>query len=396
MLAMTTQELWTPGPATAALNIQAEKRLAAGSQEWIAFTELSSFPRFFADSSGPYLFDPDGRRYIDLYCGSGSVILGHGDPRQAEAVAGQAASGPSLSFRPVLEVELATRLHELIPGIERVMFFKTGSEACHGAINLAVQTTGRDTLLSIGYHGWIAPYAEILGRLESIRIEQCGWDLDEIERTVAKQRDSIAGIMVAPDPNIMNIDLYKGIEELARSVNAAFIMDEVKSGFRAAFPCVTTAYGLRPDIMIFSKAFANGYPLAVVGARSGLLDDPDTFPVFSTFAVEAISLRAAQAGLASLADGGYDRFERASRRLFSALSGTFAGASTKVVGTPTFFRLVVPDRDRAKLLARLLANAGVLWHPFDNVMVSAAHDGGDVIDIIDEAMRVSAAHLGLI
>src|SRR3990167_601445 len=118
---------WSPGTAMRSCIERAGRLLAPGSQEWLNFLPPDRFPRFFSHGRGPFLFDVDGRRYTDLYCASGALILGHGDPVQAEALADRSSFGATVSFRSTLEIELASWFRERLPFAERTVFFKTGS-----------------------------------------------------------------------------------------------------------------------------------------------------------------------------------------------------------------------------------------------------------------------------
>lgn len=370
---------WVPGEASARVAMAASRRLAPGSQEWNSFLPLERFPQFFERARGAQLWDPDGRRYVDCYGGGGAVILGHGDETQLAAMTPYLASGASVAFRHPLEVAVAEWLSDRLPFVDRVLFFKTGSEAVHAALAVALRGTSRRTIVSLGYHGWLPPFPTGWLPVPSITVLEPGWDLDTVRRVIADREDDVAALVVSPEPSIPDPDFYRALQSEARRVGARLVMDEVKSGFRYAFPCVSAVAALEPDLIVLSKAMANGFPIAVVGAGPGLLDSRRSFEVFSTFAGEIVSLAAARACLDQLANGAYARFERAAATIASALGDVFRSTSVGLMGRPVAMRLTFPSSEVGAEFASRLAAAGVVLHPRDVLNVTAAHDDESVV-----------------
>jgi glutamate-1-semialdehyde 2,1-aminomutase len=387
-------DLWQPGPRMAAL-VRTASSLAPGSQDWSAFLSPELFPQYFLRGEGPRLVDVDERSYLDVYGGAGSVILGHGASEQVRAVAVQLNHGAQVSFRHPVERELAAWLSSRIPFARRVLFFKTGSEACQAAVRAALQNGERRALISVGYHGWLPPYEDGWPRTE-LTVIRCGWDLAQIQAAAAQHGAGIGAIVVSPRAATMDPAFYRGCQEVARDTGAAFVMDEVQTGFRAAFPCWSVACGLTPDLVILSKAIANGFPLAVLAGSESLLGDAEALSVFSTFAAETIGMVAARSCLLALEGGMYQRFERAATSIHLALEQMFSGQRPiRVVGGPTFFRLAIEDREQALLFVRRLAHRGVLLHPSDNFILSAAFDDPDVQGALLAALADAARASGL-
>jgi glutamate-1-semialdehyde aminotransferase len=370
---------WVPGEASAEVARAAARHLSPGSQEWTTFLPLERFPQFFERSRGAWLWDPDGRRYVDCYGGGGAVILGHGNEAQLEAMAPYLSSGASVSFRHPIEITIARWLSERLPFVDRVLFFKTGSEAVHAALAIALGGTRRRTIMSLGYHGWLPPFPTSWLTTPAITVREPDWDLEAVRHVIADCEDDLAALVVSPEPSVPDPDFYRALQAEARRVGARLIMDEVKSGFRYAFPCVSAAAGLDPDLIVLSKAIANGFPIAVVGAGAGLIEDADSFPVFSTFAGEIVSLAAAHACLNELANGAYARFERAAATIAAALADVFEATSVRLVGRPAAMRLAFPSSEVGTEFARRLAAAGVICHPRDVFNVTAAHDDDSIV-----------------
>jgi glutamate-1-semialdehyde aminotransferase len=361
--------------------------LAPGAQSWHGIPVSSGVDPVFSTAAGSRVAR-GGRSWLDLYCGSGTVILGHAHPRQRAAVSAALANGATVSLRHPLEPALARRLVELVGGERLVAFFKTGSEAMHAALMTAVRATGRDVILTTGYHGWLAPLGggPTLG-LEVVRLD---WGSGALEEEVAELAGRAACLVISATPDMPAAGTVRSSVEAARRRGALIVADEVKSGFRRAYPTVSQAeLGIEPDLLVLSKAMANGFPLsALLGARE-LLGDPDVFSIFSTYASELLSFAAAHACLDELADGAYGRFAERSTALRDGLAAAGQGLGVRVVGVPTFFRLELPEAAAPGALCQALWERGLLFHPLDEVLVSAAHTSAD----IDEACAMFAEAL---
>jgi glutamate-1-semialdehyde 2,1-aminomutase len=177
--------------------------------------------------------------------------------------------------------------------------------------------------------------------------------------------------------------------QAARSGGAAVIFDEVKAGFRYAYPTVSAELGIEADLTVVSKAMANGFPIAAL-LGSDLLATVETFSIYSTFASEIVSETAALACLEILAEGGYEEFAQNSATLFRELAAIGAPFGVGICGVPTFFRLDLPDYLNADDLCRGLYKHGILYHPLDQVLVTADHGPG----VIDQVCVAFEATLG--
>lgn len=347
--------------------------LVPGAQDYLRISDHPEFPRFFTDAQGAFLTGENGQHYLDLYLGSGAVILGHGNPAQITAVRDALQHGATVSLRHPVEIAVAEHLKQMIPLIERVMFFKTGSECVHMALQTALRTTGRTSIISLGYHGWVFPFNWPVNEQVKNRLYTPLWDLEEVKACASEAGQNLAAIIVSPSPHMTDPAFYQAVNAIAHAQNALFIMDEVKSGFRWHFPCVSTAWGLTPDLLLLSKAIANGFPLAALAGRNAILGNRDIVSVFSTYASENVSLTASLVVLEQLQHGGYEQFAQTSYKLFELLTDGFSGTPIRVTGCPTFFRLELSDAFNKADTAMAMAHRGVLFHPKDEVLVSMAH-----------------------
>lgn len=352
-------------------------RLAPGSQNWHQFPISAGVPAFFASARGAFVREPGGRELIDLYCGSGAVILGHAHPGQIAAVRSALDSGATVSLRHPVEAELAHTLVDLCPGATHAAFFKTGSEAVHAAITAAIRASGRRVVMTTTYHGWLMPLGEFRD-LGGCWIEPLDWTSTDLAAQVAAIAATAACLVVSPTPDMPAGDQVRAIVDAARAGGAFVIFDEVKSGFRYAYPTASASWDMRPDLTVVSKGIGNGFPIAAV-LGGALLADADQFSVYSTYASEIVSITAAVACLGALADGGWETFAANSTALHQRLGDLGEKYGVGVRGASTFFRLELPDTINPDELCRGLYDRGVLYHPLDQVLVSAAH-GPDVID----------------
>src|SRR5437870_5599518 len=148
-------EGWMAGPRSISCIDLAREALIPGSQEFLNFLPDAQFPRWIDRAAGPLVWDADGREYIDLYCSSGAIILGHANEAQIAAVTDRLRCGSMVSMRHPLELRLATWLRREVFPDGKVMFFKTGSEACQAVVRAALQWSDRRGVVALGYHGWL-------------------------------------------------------------------------------------------------------------------------------------------------------------------------------------------------------------------------------------------------
>lgn len=364
--------------------------LAPGSQDWHNFPISAGVPAFFIAAKDASVFDNTGRELIDLYCGSGAVILGHANPTQMDAVRAILANGATVSLRHPVELELAEHLVGLINGAHYAAFFKTGSEAVHAAITTAIKATGRHGVITTTYHGWLMPIGD-LRSISGCAVEPLDWSAPSLVSDVKAHAGSAACILISPTPDTPGPAVIQDVVNAARARGAVVIFDEVKAGFRYAYPTVSARLGIEPDLTVVSKAIGNGFPIAAL-LGGDLLASDETFSVFSTYASEIMSETAALACLHMLADGGYETFAQRSSELYATLGEIGAPYGVRVRGVPTFFRLDLPAWLNPDRLCQQLYRRGILYHPLDQVLVSAAHSPA-VIDQVCESFSTILGEL---
>ncbi|HNC70162.1 MAG TPA: glutamate-1-semialdehyde 2,1-aminomutase, partial [Pseudomonadales bacterium] len=235
-----------------------------------AFRGVGGTPLFFARGEGPYLFDADGRRYIDYICSWGPLILGHGHPEVLGALAQQMHAGLSYGAPTELEVEMAELICSLVPSIDMVRMVNSGTEATMSAIRLARAHTGRDRIVKFEgcYHGHVDALlvkagsgALTLGTPTSPGIPRNVTDdtivLDynddaAVCELFARRGEEIAAVIVEPVAGNMNCILpmpgfLETLREQCTAAGAVLIFDEVMTGFRVALGGAQTHFGVTPD-----------------------------------------------------------------------------------------------------------------------------------------------------
>lgn len=259
----------------------------------------------FAKGRGAYIWDADGNQYIDYHAAFAPHFLGHNDPYVTDAVISTLRKGASLygSGTTELEGRLAELICEHVPSAESVQFLNTGSEATYAAIRLARAVTQRDHIVVMqgGYNGWhddvscnLMTPLEVIGprvspgeyryipisagipREHQQLVHPVNFnDLQSVEYVC--QKHPIAALIT--EPILQNIGIIKpeagyleGLRSLADRYGFVLIFDEVKTGFRHGIGGYAKIAGVMPDLVVFGKALANGYPIAALGGKKDLMD----------------------------------------------------------------------------------------------------------------------------
>ena len=291
-----------PYPESAAI-LAKNRRVIPGG---VVSTNRATQPEIvFVKGQGAYIYSAEGRRYIDYHAAFAPHVLGHNDPYVTAAVSRTLKDGSSLfgAGTTILEGRLAELICDNIPFVDSVQFLNTGSEATYQALRVARAATGRDHVIVMqgGYNGWHNDVAcnlmsplEVVGKrvvageypflpisagipkAHSDLVHPVNFnDLDSV-RAVC-ERYPIAGLIT--EPVLQNIGVVpprpgylEGLKRLAAEFGFVLIFDEVKTGFRHAFAGYSAISGVTPDLAIYGKALANGYPIAAIGGRRELMD----------------------------------------------------------------------------------------------------------------------------
>ena len=288
-----------------------------------AFRSVGGTPFFTEKAQGATLTTADGQELIDFVCTWGPAIHGHNDPEIREAIARALENGTSFGTPNPFEVEMAERIVEMVPSVEKVRMCNSGTEATMSAIRLARGFTGRDKIIKFAgcYHGHVDSLlvkagsgALTLGNPDSAGIpasfaaETIVLDYNDpaaVEAAFAEQGDEIAAIIVEPFPaNCGFILPDPGYLETLRSIcsrhDALLIFDEVMTGFRLAPGGVQELVGITPDLTAMGKIIGGGLPVGALGGKAAIMDHLAPLgPVYQAGTLSGNPLAMA-AGIASL------------------------------------------------------------------------------------------------
>lgn len=399
---------------------------------------MAGGPLVFTHGEGPYLFDADGNRLIDYYCGMGAMVLGHSPHGVISAVQDQVAKGILYAGQSPIEFEAARILCERIPSAQRIRFGSSGSEVAQAAFRLARAATGRRVILKFEghYHGWFdnilwstAPALNAAGPEEApvlvpgsvdqdasdaAGLDVIGWNnLERLEARLAK--GDVAGVImepamcnqgaIAPAPGFLD-----GAKEACRRHGAILIFDEVITGFRLGRAGAQGRFGVTPDLSLFAKAIANGFPVSALVGRADLLDMFVSKGVLhgGTYNAQPVTMAAMVATQNALTPELYEATSKRGVRLRDGIAGILkdAGLKAQVTGFEMMFHVGFGLEKPARNYRGLAAGDKALYVRFAHALlkrgvrvlergawfVSSAH-GDDVIDATLEAVRGAAGEI---
>jgi len=369
------------------------------------------YPQYFERAEGCRLWDVDGRSYLDFMCSWGPNLLGHHHPEVEAAAERQARLGDCMNGPSAAMVELAERLVETVGHADWTQFQKNGTDATTTCVTIARAATGKRKLLAArgAYHGavpWCSP--SVLGVTSEDRAHISYYEFNDAEslRAAAKEAgDDLAGVLVsayrhdlARDQELPTAAFAQAARAVCDEAGAALILDEVRTGFRLALAGSWEHLGVRPDLAAWSKAIANGYPLAAVTGRDWLRKAASQVFVTGSFWCGAVPMAAGVATLDVLRRGGViEHLEAMGTRLRQGIEVAAArhGIRLRQSG-PVQMPLILfeDDADFAKgnLFCQSALARGVYFHPRHNMFLSAAHGEAE----IDEALAAADAALAAV
>lgn len=381
-------------------------------------TRLSSsrFPQFFKSAHGGVVVDADGHEYVDLMCSWGPIVLGHRDPVVDEAVRTQMALGDCMNGPSRHLVDVAETFVDLVDDADWVMVAKNGTDATTACLTIARAATSRSVILVAegSYHGaapWCTPVLD--GTLETDRSAMRYFaynDIADFDRAVEEAGPDLAGVILTPFRHVEGVDQSLVDPKFARHVrttcdksDALLILDDVRCGFRMALGGSWEPLGVRADLSAWSKAIANGYPIAAVTGIDSLRTAASSIFVTGSFWMNATPMAAAVATLRRLeAIDGVTRMRNAGERLCAGLrsQATDAGLRINVSGHPSLpYMTFDTDRrhERIAHFADLALQSGVYLHPRHNWFISCALDDALIdraLDATNRAFKAVARRFG--
>lgn len=392
-----------------------------------AFKAVGGTPYLVERAEGPYVFDVEGTRYIDLVQSYGAVILGHAHPAVTSALAAAAANGTSYGAPTPGELLLAEAISARVPSCERVRLMNSGTEATSTAVRLARGFTGRDRIVI--FHGNFHGATDALLAAGGSGVATLG-----LPGTAGVPASAVASTMVVPYNVVPQLDdqvaavfvepvaanmgvvapvpgFLEGLRAECDRVGALLVFDEVITGFRLGTGGAQGQYGVRPDLTTFGKVIGGGLPIGAVGGRRDIMETLSPLgKVFhaGTLAGNPLATAAGRAALGELTPEAYEllrgRATRLSAVLTAACESAGLPASFPVVGTlvgmffgpgavPTNFdeAKTTDERLYAAFFHAMLAE-GVALAPgaYEALFVGLGHTD-DVIDAVGAAATRAAA-----
>ncbi|MCZ6805124.1 MAG: glutamate-1-semialdehyde 2,1-aminomutase [Proteobacteria bacterium] len=260
-----------------------------------AFKSVGGDPVFLSRAQGAYVYDSDGKQYIDYVGSWGPMVLGHAHPDVIMAVQETAANGLSFGAPTELETQMANKICELIPSIEKVRMVSSGTEAAMSAIRLARGFTGRDKIVKFEgcYHGHadsllvkagsgaltlgVPTSPGVPADLAQHTLTLNYNDPEQIKELFNEIGNQIAAIIVEPIAGNMNCipgsdDFLNTLRDVCNQFQSVLIFDEVMSGFRVALGGAQSIYDITPDLTVLGKVIGGGMPVGAFGGRENIMN----------------------------------------------------------------------------------------------------------------------------
>ena len=403
-----------------------------------AFKSVGGEPFFTDHADGAYLWDVDGKRYIDYVGSWGPMVAGHNHPKVRTAVVEAARAGLSFGTPCPAEVRMAEEITRLIPSVDVLRMVNSGTEATMSAIRLARGATGRDKIVKFEgcYHGHADSFLVKAGSgaltfgvptspgvpkaLADLTLTLPYNDLDAAEALFAQVGEEIAGLIIEPVAGNMNCipprpGYLQGLRELCTRYGALLIVDEVMTGFRVALGGAQALYGITPDLTTFGKIIGGGMPVGAYGGRREIMEKiAPSGPVYQAGTLSGNPIAMA-AGLAMLeviqAPGFYDELERKTNLLTDGLVAVAREAGVpfsvnRVCGmfglfftadkVETFAQATACDVAAFNRFFHAMLDRGIYLAPsaFEAGFLSTAHSEQDIADTLDAAraaFKIAAA-----
>ena len=393
-----------------------------------SFQSVGGTPYFVTTAEGPYVWDADGRRYIDYVQSYGPNILGHAHPGVVDAVNRAAADGTSYGAPTEAEIRLAETVVERVEGLEALRFVNSGTEATMTALRLARGATGRDRIVTFAgcYHGHADALLAAGGSgVANQGISGCdgvtdGAVADTIVapyNVVPELDDTVAAVVVEPVAANMGLvapadGFLDGLRRACDTAGALLVFDEVISGFRLAKGGASEWFKVQPDLWCFGKVIGGGLPVGAFGGRWEIMEH--LAPLGGVYQAGTLSgnplaMAAGQATLDLLDGQAYQHLEATAARLAKGLTDALTGAGLDAVlpRVGSLLGLFLGDReptcfDEVKVIAEnglypkvfhALLERGVALAPgpYEVLFPSLAHTDEVVDSTIETAVQAAAA-----
>ena len=348
-------------------------------------------PKYLQRGKGSHVWDVDGNEYLDYNMGIGPLSLGYAYEKVDNAIREQLNNGITFSLMHPLEVEVAELIHEIIPNAESIRYSKTGADITSAAVRVARAFTKREKVLCCGYHGWHDWYVSVTAR--NFGIPQAVQDLTSTfnYNDIQSVKDSLDKdtacvilepfVFEAPKDNFL-----QELKEVCEANGTLLIFDEMWTGFRISLGGAQEYFNVKADLACFSKAVANGMPIAILTGRKDVMNllDKDVF-FYTTFGGEALSLAAVKATVTEIKEKNVPAYlQKQGNKLkegYNKIAADLDMNYTKCSGYDC--RTIISFNETAgnplelkSLVQQELIKRGILWSGFHNM--SFSHSDKDI------------------
>ena len=275
---------------------EAKKRIPGGVNSPVrAFKAVSGTPLFINKALGPYLYDSEDKKYLDYVGSWGPMILGHAHPEIVKAVNDAAKCGLSFGAPTEIETQMANKICDLMPSIEKIRMVNSGTEAAMSAIRLARGYTGRDIIIKFEgcYHGHTDSLLVKAGSgaltfgvptspgvptdLAKYTVTLTYNDIPQLQDTFEKIGNKVAAVIIEPIAGNMSLvpgnqKFLNTLRELCNKHQSVLIFDEVMTGFRVALGGAQSIFNITPDITILGKIIGGGMPVGAFGGKENIMN----------------------------------------------------------------------------------------------------------------------------
>jgi len=412
----------------------AQKHIPGGVNSPVrAFKSVGGDPVFLSRAQGAYVYDSNGKQYIDYVGSWGPMVLGHAHPDVIQAVQETAANGLSFGAPTELETQMANKICEIMPNIEKVRMVSSGTEAAMSAIRLARGFTGRDKIVKFEgcYHGHadsllvkagsgaltlgVPTSPGVPADLAQHTITLNYNDPGQVEEMFSKMGVQIAAIVVEPIAGNMNCipgtqEFLETLRRVCEQHQSVLIFDEVMSGFRVALGGAQSIYNITPDLTVLGKVIGGGMPVGAFGGKENIMNHiaPDG-PVYQAGTLSGNPV-AMSAGLTTLnlisAPNFFEELTKTTKLLVNGLQNAANAAeislATNSVGgmfglffseeenISSFDQVMNCNQKRFNTFFHGMLEQGIYLAPssFEAGFVSSAHSENDIKETISVAEQV--------
>ena len=374
-------------------------------------------PKYLMRGKGSHVWDVDENEYIDFNMGIGPLSLGYSYDKVDEAIKKQLEDGITFSLMHPLEVEVAQLINKVVPNAESIRYSKTGADITSAAVRAARAYTGREKVLCCGYHGWHDWYISVTDRNKGI--PEANKDLiftfnyNDIQSVIDSIDSETACVILEPfvfeEPKD---NFLQKLKDVCTENGTLLIFDEMWTGFRIALGGAQEYFGVDADLACFSKAVANGMPIAILTGRKDVMQlfEKDIF-FFTTFGGEALSLAAAKATIEEIRDKSVPAYlARQGKKLKDGYNkivneleidySKCTGYDCRSIITFDAAKSGQNPLELKSLVQQEMIKRGILWGGFHNMSFSHSDEDveytlkayQDVLPILKEAVNKQDVH----